>query len=152
MSYRVLHDTPDRLTVLLDGQPAFLLTPDAHGIWEAYDCRSVAIDGDLQVVRSLLPFDRGLKCAVVLARLCRSLMAVGHLAQVPAGFIIPAPREARDFYLSGTGFLCARQPVVRVLTQQPVPTGAGGLMRPATEEECLSAGLLPDEAAVFLRV
>lgn len=142
MSYRVLRETPDRLTVLQDGQPVFLLAPDAQGIWAAYDCRRGS---------GLVPFDRGLNLDVLLGRLCSSLMAAGHLAQVQDGYVIPAPADAHDFYLSGTGFLCARQPVVRVLSQQPVPFGADPLLRAATEDERLAAGLRADEAAVFLR-
>lgn len=142
MTYRVLRETSDRVTVLQDEQTAFLLMVDAHGIWAAYDCRHP----DRYVL-----IDQGLNLDVVLGRVCSGLLSAGHLAKVGDGFVIPAPQGAHEFYLSGTGFLCASQPVARVVSQQPVPCGPLALIRTATEVERHAAGLKAGESAVFIR-
>lgn len=41
-------------------------------------------------------------------------------AQVDNYFVIPVPFDVGDFYISGTGYLCARTPVRTVLAEEPV--------------------------------
>lgn len=41
-------------------------------------------------------------------------------AQVDNCFVIPVPFDVGDFYISGTGHLCARTPVNVVLAEEPV--------------------------------
>lgn len=41
------------------------------------------------------------------------------LAQLNDYFVIPVPFDVGDFYISGTGYLCARTPVRTVLMEEP---------------------------------
>lgn len=49
-----------------------------------------------------------------------NLILPGELIDAGEHFLLVAPANAADFYVSGTGFLCARRPARMVLTAMPV--------------------------------
>ncbi len=67
------------------------------------------------------------------------------LAQIDNYYVVPVPFDVGDFYISGTGHLCARTPVRTVLAEEPVTrygiTSNSQIVGYATLEEQQRAGL-----------
>jgi hypothetical protein len=68
---------------------------------------------------------------------------------------IPVPRDVGDFYISGTGHLCARTPVRCVVHEEPVSAlgvvSNDQIVGRATLEQKAAAGLGEEDAVVLLR-
>lgn len=78
-------------------------------------------------------------------------------AQVDNYLVIPVPFDVGDFYISGTGYLCARTPMNTVLSEEPVSrygiTAPSLIVGYASLEERLRAGLdlsNPQETALLV--
>lgn len=72
-------------------------------------------------------------------------MKTAFPARVGPHYVVPVPADAGDFYVSGTGHLCARHPRPQILLERPVsefgirfPSQIVGL---ADLEACRAAGI-----------
>ncbi|KVP75446.1 hypothetical protein WJ96_06980 [Burkholderia ubonensis] len=149
MAYRINRDDDKRISIQLDGQEAFVLEREdnGRGIWALFPVR----DG----VRGA-KIDRDQYSNDLIERVTGGLILAGHVARVAAGYVVPVPVGAGDFYVSSMGYLCCRAPVRMVLTEAPVTAygiEARHQIRPATVAERQEAGLDVSDAtrsAVFL--
>lgn len=149
MTYRVQRHDNTRITIDRDGKLAYELEREhgGRGFWAlfpVYDGKRGARITTDQYSNDLIEW------------VSSGLVQGGHLAEVAGGYVVPAPVEAREFYISGTGYICCRQPVRMVLTEHPV-TEYGirdtRQIRPATAAEQEAAGLVAQDlsrSAVFL--
>jgi len=149
MTYRVTRHDNTRISIELAGQVAFELEREneGRGIWALYPVRNrargVKITSD-QYANDLIEW------------VTSGLVRGGHVARVAEGYVVQVPAEARDFYVSGTGYLCCRAPVRMVLAETPVidlGIQTRQQIRAATPAEREAAGLdLRDASlsAVFL--
>ena len=136
MAYRISR-ADARISIELDGKEAFVLEreDDGRGFWSLFPVR----DG----VRGA-KIDRDQYSNDLIERVTGGLLLAGHMAHVPAGYVIPVPVNTGGFYVSGLGYLCCRVPVQMVLTESPLAFyGIKGphQIRPATLEERQEAGL-----------
>ncbi|EEF26398.1 conserved hypothetical protein [Ricinus communis] len=125
------------ISIELDGREVYVLEreDDGKGIWALYPVR----DG----VRGA-KMERDQYANDLIERVTHGLICAGHIARVDAGYAVPVPVDAGDFYVSGLGYLCCRKPVGMVLSEAAVSTygiHARHQIRMATLEERLAAGL-----------
>jgi hypothetical protein len=149
MTYRVQRHDNTRIAIERDGKLAFELEREhgGRGFWAlfpVYDGKRGARITTDQYANDLVEW------------VSSGFVQGGHIAVVEGGFVVPVPREARDFYISGTGYLCCRQPVRMVLTEHLVTTHGirdARQIRAATAAEKEAAGLAESSeapSAVFL--
>lgn len=149
MTYRVQRHDNTRIVIERDGKLAFELEreDEGRGFWAlfpVYDGKRGARITTDQYANDLIEW------------VSSGLVQGGHIAQVPGGFVVPVPTNAREFYISGTGYLCCRQPVRMVLTEHPVTDHGirdARQIRAATAAEQEAAGLTagsPAQSALFL--
>jgi hypothetical protein len=148
MTYRVQRHDNTRIAIERDGKLAFELEREngGRGFWALFPVhdgqRGARITTD-QYANDLIEW------------VSSGLVQGGHLAEVADGYVVPVPAGAREFYISGTGYLCCRQPVRMVLTERPVVEHGirdARQVRFATPAEREAAGLSQqaDAQAVFL--
>jgi hypothetical protein len=148
MSYTVTRHDNTRISVKMNEQLVYELEREnqGRGIW------------------ALFPVDDGKRGAKIMSdqysndlleMITSNLICAGHIARVEGGFVVPVPADAGDIYVSGTGYLCARRPVRRVLSKTPVlgltPTShpyTKPSFRTATAAEREAAGLNVNDAAM----
>jgi hypothetical protein len=148
MAYQVLRED-QRISISLDGREVYALEREANGrgVWALYPVTNSVRGAKL---------DRDQYANDLIERVTHGLICAGHIARVGEGFVVPVPIEAGDFYVSGFGYLCSRNPFRMVLSDAPVSLygiSAPHQIRPATLEERQAAGLdMADatRAAVFL--
>lgn len=72
-------------------------------------------------------------------------------------YVHPVPSDVGDFFISGTGYLCARAPIRACLSETPlIDYGIrtnNQILGMATREQCVRAGIAPGEgwSGVILR-
>lgn len=141
-----IHRVEKRIVIELDSTAAFVLEQDegSLGGWSLFSMR----DG----IRCQ-QIDRGPKPDDLVERVASRLILAGRVAKVAGGFLIPVPAGARDYYVSGCGYLCCAGP--RRLTLMERPLSSYGIhgphrLRAATPAECQEAGLTSSCDAVHL--
>ena len=150
MTYTITRHDNTRISIDLNGKLAFELEREheGRGFWALYPvhdgARGARITTD-QYSNDLVEW------------VTSGFIRGGHIAQVPGGYVVPAPAEAGEFYISGTGYLCCRLPRRMVLTERPVTEQgipAAVRLRVAASAECEAAGLALNNTVigVFLAV
>lgn len=153
MAYSVTRHGNTRIEVKVDGRLAYVMEREneGRGFWALFP----VFDGKRGARITTDQYSNDL-----IEMITSGLICGGHLAHVEGGFVVPAPADASDFYVSGTGYLCARSRVRRVLSEKPimdllkkVGPYAQPKLRPATLAEREAAGLDVNDvtmSAVFI--
>jgi hypothetical protein len=150
MTYRVTRHENIRISIERDGVLAYELEREngGRGIWALFPvhdgARGAKITSD-QYSNDLVEW------------VTSGFIRGGHVAAVDGGYVVPAPANAGEFYVSGTGYLCCRTPRRMVLTERPITEqgiAASVRLRPASRAELEQAGLASAgssiEGGVFL--
>ncbi len=145
MRYQVVRDDQNvRASIQLDGKEVWCLEREdqGRGHWLLHR----VVDGVKGPAITRDQYSNDLIETVTVG-----LVLAGHVAQVEGGVVVPVPVDVGDFYVSGFGYLCSRNPVRMVLSEFPLPKELQGhSIRMASPAEKLAAGLSSEVSAAFV--